>query len=56
MTRSHVGAVAAATGVEVFTEAGPISGAGRFMAVVTASPAEDTEDTELPDVAMDIVR
>jgi hypothetical protein len=53
MTRSHVGAVAAATGVEVFTEAVPISGAGRFMAVVTASPAEGTA---LPDVAMGIVR
>jgi hypothetical protein len=55
MMRSHVGVVAA-TGVEVFTEAVPISGAGRFMAVVTPLPVEDTEDTELPDVAMDIAR
>jgi hypothetical protein len=52
MTRSRVG-VAAATGVEAFTEAAPISAAGQFMLVVSALPAGDIG---LRDAAMDIVR
>jgi hypothetical protein len=53
MMRSHVGAVAAATGeAAAITEVSPI-GAGRFMVVVTALPVEDTE---LQDAAMDTVR
>jgi hypothetical protein len=53
MTLWHVGAVAAATGVEAITEVPPISGVERFVVVVTALPVGDTE---LRDAAMDIVQ
>ena len=43
MTRSHVAAVAAATGGEVITEVPALEG---FMAVATALPVEDTESLE----------
>jgi hypothetical protein len=50
---AFVGAVAAATGVEAIAEAPPMSGAGRFMAAVTALPVGDTE---LRDAATDTVQ
>jgi len=52
MTHSRVG-VAAAIGVEAFTEAALISVAAPFMLVVLALPAGDMG---LRDAAMDIVR
>ena len=53
--RSHVGAVAAVTGVEAFTAAPLMSGVERFVAAVTLLPVEDTpvEDMQLRDAAMD---
>ena len=55
MMRSHVGAVAAVTGVEAFTAAPLMSGVERFVAAVTLLPVEDTpvEDMQLRDAAMD---
>jgi hypothetical protein len=53
MMRSHVGAVAAATGVEAIAEVSPMPVAERFMVVVTALPAVDTE---LRDAVMDTAR
>jgi hypothetical protein len=53
MMLSHVGAVAAATGVEAITEAPPISGVARSTAAVTALPVVDTE---LQDAAMGTAR
>ena len=48
--RSHVGVVVAVTGVvEAFTEAPPMSGVERFVAVVTALPVGDMQ---LRDAAM----
>src|ERR1700736_1833366 len=43
MMRSHVAALAAATGVEAITE---VPALGRFMAVATALPVEDTESRD----------
>ena len=54
MMRSHVGAVAAVTGVEAFTEAPSMPGVERFTAVVTALPVEDTPVADkLRDAVMD---